>query len=92
MEVLPAALRRAVVVGGGFIGLEVAENLVHRGMDVTIVEMADQLMPPLDPEMAEYVRRHLAIHATLQLGDAVAGFEQVADGSPGGAHKVGCGV
>jgi NADPH-dependent 2,4-dienoyl-CoA reductase/sulfur reductase-like enzyme/rhodanese-related sulfurtransferase len=73
--------RRAVVVGGGFIGLEMAENLVHRGMDVTIVEMADQLMPPLDPEMAEYVRRHMAIHATLQLGDAVAGFEQVADGS-----------
>ena len=49
--------RRAVVVGGGFIGLEMAENLVHRGMDVTIIEMADQLMPPLDPEMAEYVRR-----------------------------------
>ena len=73
--------RRAVVVGGGFIGLEMAENLVHRGIDVTIVEMADQLMPPLDPEMAEYVRRHMAIHATLQLGDAVAGFEQVADGS-----------
>lgn len=73
--------RRAVVVGGGFIGLEMAENLVHRGMDVTIVEMAGQLMPPLDPEMAEYVRRYMAIHATLQLGDAVAGFEQVADGS-----------
>ena len=44
------------MVGGGFIGLEMAENLAHRGLEVTIVEMADQLMPPLDPEMAEFVR------------------------------------
>lgn len=74
--------RRAVVVGGGFIGLEMAENLAHRGIDVTIVEMADQLMPPLDPEMAEYVSRRVAHHtAHLQLGDGVAGFEQAADGS-----------
>jgi NADPH-dependent 2,4-dienoyl-CoA reductase/sulfur reductase-like enzyme len=73
--------RRAVVVGGGFIGLEMAENLVHRGMDVTIVEMAQQLLPPLDPEMAEYVRRHLPAHVVkVQLGDAVAGFEQAAGG------------
>jgi NADPH-dependent 2,4-dienoyl-CoA reductase/sulfur reductase-like enzyme/rhodanese-related sulfurtransferase len=74
--------RRAVVVGGGFIGLEMAENLVHRGIDVTIVEMAKQLMPPLDPEMAEHVRRRLATHSVhLQMGDGVAGFEQAADGS-----------
>ena len=74
--------RRAVVVGGGFIGLEIAENLVHRGIDVTIVEMADQLMPPLDPEMAEYVRRRLATHAAhVQLSDGVVGFEQAADGT-----------
>jgi len=72
--------KRAVVIGGGFIGLEMAENLVHRGMDVTIVEMADQLMPPIDPEMAEYVRRHLASHLSLHLGDAVAAFEEAADG------------
>ncbi len=73
---------RAVVVGGGFIGLEMAENLAHRGIEVTIVEMADQLMPPLDPEMAEYVRRRVAHHtAQLQLGDGVAGFERAADGS-----------
>ena len=44
--------RSAVVVGGGFIGLEMAENLVCRGMEVTIVEMLDQVMPPIDPEMA----------------------------------------
>ncbi len=74
--------RRAVVVGGGFIGLEMAENLVRRGMEVAIVEMADQLMPPLDPEMAEYVRHRVAAHAAhVQLGDGVAGFEQLADGS-----------
>lgn len=74
--------RRAVVVGGGFIGLEMAENLVHRGMDVTIVEMANQLMPPLDPEMAEFVRRRLVTHAAhLQLGDGVASFERAADGT-----------
>jgi NADPH-dependent 2,4-dienoyl-CoA reductase/sulfur reductase-like enzyme/rhodanese-related sulfurtransferase len=74
--------RRAVVVGGGFIGLEMAENLVHRGLDVTIVEMAGQLMPPLDAEMAEFVRRRVATHtAHLQLGDGVAGFEQAGDGS-----------
>jgi len=73
--------RQAVVVGGGFIGLEMAENLVRRGMDVTVVEMADQLLPPLDPEMAEYVRRRVADHvANVQLGDAVAAFEQTADG------------
>jgi NADPH-dependent 2,4-dienoyl-CoA reductase/sulfur reductase-like enzyme/rhodanese-related sulfurtransferase len=72
--------RRAVVVGGGFIGLEMAENLVHRAIDVTIIEMADQLMPPLDLEMAEFVRRHVARHAHLQLSDRVAGFRQSAEG------------
>jgi NADPH-dependent 2,4-dienoyl-CoA reductase/sulfur reductase-like enzyme/rhodanese-related sulfurtransferase len=73
---------RAVIVGGGFIGLEMAENLVHRGLEVTIVEMADQLMPPLDAEMADFVRRRVATHtAHLQLGDGVAGFEQASDGS-----------
>ncbi len=75
------APRRAVVVGGGFIGLEMAENLAHRGIDVTIVEMAEQLLPPLDPEMAEYVHRRVEKHARVRLGDGVAGFEQAADGS-----------
>jgi NADPH-dependent 2,4-dienoyl-CoA reductase/sulfur reductase-like enzyme/rhodanese-related sulfurtransferase len=73
---------RAVVVGGGFIGLEMTENLVHRGLEVTIVEMADQLMPPLDPEMAEYVRARLTSHAvSVRLDDGVAGFEQATDGN-----------
>jgi NADPH-dependent 2,4-dienoyl-CoA reductase/sulfur reductase-like enzyme/rhodanese-related sulfurtransferase len=51
--------RKAVVVGGGFIGLEMAENLAHRGIAVTIVELANQVMPPLDPEMAEYAKQRL---------------------------------
>ncbi len=73
--------QRAVVAGGGFIGLEMAENLDVWGLDVTIVEMADQLMPPLDPEMAEFVRLRLAAHtAGVRLGDGVAGFEPAGNG------------
>ncbi len=74
--------RRAVVVGGGFIGLEMAENLAHRGIAVTIVELANQLMPPLDPEMAEYARQQIESHgAGLRLGDGVAAFEQSGNGT-----------
>jgi NADPH-dependent 2,4-dienoyl-CoA reductase/sulfur reductase-like enzyme/rhodanese-related sulfurtransferase len=72
---------RAVVVGGGFIGLEMAENLVHRGLDVTIVEMAAQVMPPLDAEMAEYARQRLVERGVkLALGDAVSEFQPAAEG------------
>ena len=73
--------RTAVVVGGGFIGLEMAENLRHRGVDVTIVELANQVMPPLDAEMAEYARQHLeAQSVNLVLGEGVVGFERNAGG------------
>lgn len=52
--------RNAVVVGGGFIGLEVAENLLAKGLKVSVVDMASQVMPNLfDSEMADYIRRHL---------------------------------
>jgi NADPH-dependent 2,4-dienoyl-CoA reductase/sulfur reductase-like enzyme/rhodanese-related sulfurtransferase len=51
--------RSAAVVGGGAIGLEMAENLAHLGLRVTLVEMADQVMPWLDPEMAEWIHQHL---------------------------------
>ncbi len=52
--------RSAVVVGGGFIGLEIAENLLSKGLSVTVVDMADQVMPNLfDAEMAAYIRRQL---------------------------------
>jgi NADPH-dependent 2,4-dienoyl-CoA reductase/sulfur reductase-like enzyme/rhodanese-related sulfurtransferase len=74
--------KRAVVVGGGYIGLEMAENLVHRGLEVTLVEMLDQVMTPLDPECARLVERHLEKHGVrLALNDAVAGFKQTASGS-----------
>ena len=53
---------RAVVVGGGFIGLEMVENLVHRGLHVTLVERLNQVMPPLDPEMAHRVEHYLEKH------------------------------
>lgn len=51
--------KRALVVGGGFIGVEMAENFCHLGMEVTLVEMADQVLAPMDPEMASYLHRHL---------------------------------
>ena len=78
--VLPA--KRAVVVGGGFIGLEMVENLIHRGLEVTLVERLNQVMPPLDPEMARLVERYMVKHGVrLELNDGVAGFEQSADGA-----------
>ncbi len=55
--VMPA--KRAVVVGGGFIGLEMAENLVHLGLQVTLFQRDSQLMSPMDPEMARYVENHV---------------------------------
>ena len=74
--------KRAVVVGGGFIGLEMVENLAHRGLAVTLVERLNQVMPPLDPEMARLVERYLVKHGVeLALNDGVAGFEQAADGA-----------
>ena len=73
---------RAVVIGGGFIGLETAENLVHRGFDVTLVEMLDQLLAPLDRDMARIVEDHVERHGIrLELNDGVAGFQQAAGGA-----------
>ena len=71
--------REAVVVGGGFIGLEMAENLVRRGLAVTVVEKLPQVMPPLDPEMAAEMARHLRQEGVrLRLGE---GFREIeADG------------
>lgn len=67
---------RAVVVGGGYIGLEMAEQLQHRGLAVCLVEALPQVMAPLDPEMAAWLHQELRAHGVhLHLGDAVAGFE-----------------
>lgn len=54
--------RTAVVIGGGFVGLEVVENLVRIGLTVTLVELGDQVLPPLDPELAVRVRDELEAH------------------------------
>lgn len=67
----------AVVVGGGFIGVEMAENLKERGLDVSIVEFADQVVAPLDKEMANLLHRHLAEHGVrLRLGTGLTGIEK----------------
>ena len=68
----------AVVVGGGFIGLEMAENLKHAGARVSIVEMADQVMAPVDFSIASHVHRHLMDQGVdLWLNTGVSHFEQV---------------
>ncbi|WP_246790188.1 FAD-dependent oxidoreductase [Rhizobium leguminosarum] len=73
---------RAVVVGGGFIGIEMVENLVHAGFDVTLVEMLDQVLAPLDPENARMTEAHMERHGVhLALGDGVASFERSIDGT-----------
>ncbi|UCG64447.1 MAG: FAD-dependent oxidoreductase [Deltaproteobacteria bacterium] len=67
----------AVIVGGGFIGLEMAENLVHRGVNTTIVEMLDQVMAPLDLEMAAMVHAHLKEKGVAcELGQSVQSFSK----------------
>lgn len=73
---------RAVVIGGGFIGLEMVENLVHRGFDVTLVEMLNQVLPPIDKEHAQVVEACLKKHGVhLALSDGVAGFKQADNGA-----------
>lgn len=67
--------RHAVVVGAGFIGLEMAENLYHSGLQVTIIEMAEQVMTPLDYSMAALVHQHLKTkNVEFYLNTAVASF------------------
>ena len=67
--------RSAVLAGGGFIGLELAENLRELGLDVTIVQDLPQLMPPFDADMAAFIHNELRRHGVhLALGSAVAGF------------------
>ncbi|MGG0186762.1 CoA-disulfide reductase [Bacillus rhizoplanae] len=69
--------RHATVIGGGFIGVEMAENLRERGIDVTLVEMNNQVMPPIDYEMAAYVHEHMTKHGVqLILEDGVEAFEE----------------
>ncbi|MCL6587320.1 MAG: CoA-disulfide reductase [Anoxybacillus sp.] len=68
--------KKAVVIGGGFIGVEMAENLWERGLDVTLVEAANQIMAPVDYEMAAILHQHIRDKGvSLILEDGVAAFE-----------------
>ena len=74
-------VQRAVVVGAGFIGLEMAENLSHAGVDVSIVEMSDQVMAPIDFSMAAHVHQHLVEKGvSLYLEEGVTRFQAVEGG------------
>jgi NADPH-dependent 2,4-dienoyl-CoA reductase/sulfur reductase-like enzyme/rhodanese-related sulfurtransferase len=71
----------AVIVGGGFIGLEMVENLIHRGLSVTVLEKLPQVMPPLDPEVAVTLMEHLIARGVhLRLGDGLARIDEGVDG------------
>lgn len=76
--IVDKGIRQVVVIGGGYIGVEMAENLRHRDLGVTLVELADQIMPPLDQEMARDLQYHLEYHGVqLKLGTAATGFANV---------------
>jgi NADPH-dependent 2,4-dienoyl-CoA reductase/sulfur reductase-like enzyme/rhodanese-related sulfurtransferase len=73
---------RAVVVGGGFIGLEMAENLIQQGLEVTLLQRPNQVLPRLDREIAFLVERYLEKKGVrLYLNEGVSEFKQYADGS-----------
>lgn len=75
------SVKRAVIIGAGFIGLEMAENLQEAGAEVAVVEMASQVMAPIDFSMASLVHEHLLQKGVrLYLEKAVASFERTADG------------
>ena len=75
-------VERAVIVGGGFIGLEMTENLRRLGIHVTIIEMQPHVMPAIDPEIAGFIHKHLEANGvSLSIGSAVSGFSKETDES-----------
>jgi len=81
--------RSAVIIGGGFIGVEVAENLREMGMDVTIVQRPDQLMNPFDRDMASFIHGEMRRHGVeLKLGRNVEGFERSAVGKEDSGYEM----
>lgn len=73
--------KKAVVVGGGFIGLEMAENLVHEGIHVTLLQRSDQVLPPMDYDMACEIHGYLRMRGIdLRTKQAVQGYEKTPDG------------
>jgi NADPH-dependent 2,4-dienoyl-CoA reductase/sulfur reductase-like enzyme/rhodanese-related sulfurtransferase len=78
---LDQGVRQAVVVGAGFIGLELVENLVRRGITTTVVELQDQVLPPFDKEMTTPIAQELKSKGvSLLLGQSAEAFEQGPDG------------
>lgn len=79
------SVKRAVVAGAGFIGLEVAENLAAKDIRVSVIDMADQILPGFDREIAEYAENHLADHGIMAFtGTKLLGIE----GEDGKVKKV----
>jgi len=73
-------IKHAVVMGAGYLGLELAENLKKRGIEVTLLQSSNQLMPTLDKEMASYVEKHINQHGiTCRLNSKVTSFQQNSD-------------
>ena len=73
-------MKSAIIVGGGFIGLEMAENLCHRGLKVTLLQRSQQVMPPLDKDMASLVHNYIRNHdIDLNLNADVTGFFETED-------------
>ena len=74
-------IKRAVVVGGGYIGLEIAENLAEQGVRITVIDMAENILPGFDEEFAEYVENHLADQGIMTFTktklEAILGEEKV---------------
>jgi len=79
-EQVEAGARRAVVLGAGFIGIEAAEALAHQGLDVTVVELAEHVLPPLEAELAALVSDELRVLGIeLRTGIGAAGIQQGAE-------------
>jgi len=80
-ERVDLGIKHAVIVGAGFIGLELVENFVKRGIATTVVELQDQVLPPFDKEMTAPILETLLGHGvTVLLGQSAEAFEQTADG------------
>ena len=80
-ERIDAGVKQAVVIGGGFIGLELVENFVRRGIATTVVEHKDQVLTPFDREMTTPIVGELRAHGVnVRLGDSAIAFETAADG------------
>ncbi len=80
-EKLDAGVKEVVIVGAGFIGLELAENMIHRGIRTTMVELQDQVLPPLDKEMTQPIAQHLREKGVqLLLSDSAESISQASGG------------